>query len=216
MGRNPDIPAMYRIRVIGGLDESWSDRLGGMSITQSSQGEESMITTLQGELMDQAALFGVLKGLYDMRLPVISVECLNTTREDAPSTIMEMRIETRSDYLEFIAAGIHYKYNADERFKLILTSCELTDLNNVLLDFRDLAAGNRATAEIDHLKAMGHVYQQHLGAGGKPIRVAVVIQEEMMASWHKAAPAIDEFELDTLLTSDYAEAKSWLTNGMSV
>jgi len=214
MGPNPDIPAIYRIRVTGGVDESWSDRLGGMSITQSNQGEENMITTLQGELMDQAALFGVLKGLYDMRFPIISVECQDTIREDAPS-LMEVRIEKRSDFLEFIAAGIHDGYNAAEQFKVILTSCELAGLNKVLIDFRDLAEGNREIAKIDHITTMGLVYQQHLGAGGKPIRVAVVVQREMMASWQKDALAIDEFELDTLLTNDYAEAKKWLTSGMS-
>lgn len=214
MGPNPDIPAKYRIRVAGGMDESWSDRLGGMSITQSNQGEESMMTTLQGDLVDEAALFGVLKSLYDMRLPLMSVECLDTIREDAPS-LMEMRIEKRADYLEFIASGIHDVYNAAERFNLILTSCELADLNNVLIDFRDLAAGNRAISEIGYFKAMGHVYRQHLGVGGRAVRIAVVGQEEMVASWQKVAPAINEFELDTLLTSDYAEAKSWLTNEIS-
>ena len=174
-----------------------------------------MMTTLQGDLVDEAALFGVLKSLYDMRLPLVSVECLDTIREEAPS-LMEVRIEKRSDFLEFIAKGIYDGYNAAERFKVILTSCEQADLNKVLIDFRDLAEGNRAIAEIDHLTTMGLVYQQHLGAGGKPIRVAVVVQREMMASWHKVAPAINEFELDTLLTSDYAEAKNWLTYEMSV
>ena len=215
MRPNPDLPAKYRIRVTGGVNESWSDRLGGMSITQSSQGEESMVTTLQGDLVDEAALFGVLKGLYDMRLPLISVECLDTIREEAPS-LMEVRLERRSDYLEFIAAGIHDEYNAAERFHFILMSCELADLNNVLIDLQDLSSGNRAISEIDHIKTMGRVYQQHLGAGGKPIRVAVVGPREIIASWPKGVLVINEFELDTLLTSDYAEAKSWLTRGRTV
>jgi hypothetical protein len=30
------------------------------------------ITTLRGQLPDQAALFGVLNALYDMRLPLLS------------------------------------------------------------------------------------------------------------------------------------------------
>lgn len=68
--------AKYRIRVIGYLDKSWTDRLGGLKIHSSNCEGESIVTTLSGLVIDQAALFGVLKALYDMRFPLISVECL--------------------------------------------------------------------------------------------------------------------------------------------
>jgi hypothetical protein len=42
-----------------------------------------VITSLQGTLIDQAALFGVLMALYDSRLPLLSVEFLG---EDQPVT----------------------------------------------------------------------------------------------------------------------------------
>ena len=71
-----DKPATYCIRVVGYLDENWSDRLGGLRINPSSQEGRTTVTTLSGSLVDQAALFGVLKALYDMRLPLLSVECL--------------------------------------------------------------------------------------------------------------------------------------------
>jgi hypothetical protein len=69
-----DKPASYSIRVIGELDQGWSDRLGGLTITCSSQEGKQTITTLSGSIIDQAALFGVLKALYVMRLPLLSVE----------------------------------------------------------------------------------------------------------------------------------------------
>jgi hypothetical protein len=34
------------------------------------------VTTLSGSILDQAAFFGVLKVLYDICLPLISIECL--------------------------------------------------------------------------------------------------------------------------------------------
>lgn len=71
-----DKPASYSIRVVGELDQSWSDRLGGLTITCSNQQGKQTITTLSGSIIDQAALFGVLKALYDMRLPLVSVEYL--------------------------------------------------------------------------------------------------------------------------------------------
>ncbi len=70
--------AQYTIRVVGFLDQSWSDRLGGMDLLTSQVGENEgkPITVLTGSLFDQAALFGVLNALYDMRLPLLSVECI--------------------------------------------------------------------------------------------------------------------------------------------
>ena len=34
-------------------------------------------TMLEGQLLDQAALTGILNTLYDMQHPLVSVECIN-------------------------------------------------------------------------------------------------------------------------------------------
>ena len=77
MRPNPDLPAKYRIRVTGGVNESWSDRLGGMQIKVERKEENQISTTLIGEIKDQAALSGVLNSLYDLQMAVISVTILN-------------------------------------------------------------------------------------------------------------------------------------------
>ena len=69
-----DLPATYRIRVKGYLDEQWSDRLGGMAIKAIGEAEGAVETILVGWLPDQAALSGVLNALYDLHLPLVSVE----------------------------------------------------------------------------------------------------------------------------------------------
>lgn len=79
-----DSAARYRILVRGQIAPRWADRLEGMSIHFSAQQDEPAITILEGELFDQAALAGVLNTLYDMHLPVLSLECLSAGRQ-APS-----------------------------------------------------------------------------------------------------------------------------------
>ncbi len=76
-GLKLETPATYRIRVQGHLDESWSDRLGGMVITSAFTASRAPMTILVGHLIDQAALCGVLNALYDLHLPLLSVECLD-------------------------------------------------------------------------------------------------------------------------------------------
>ena len=67
-----DRPATYQIQVPGELDESWSDWVTGMTIAVESEGEDPPVTTLTGTV-DQAALHGVLRRLYSLGLPLISV-----------------------------------------------------------------------------------------------------------------------------------------------
>ncbi len=77
-----DSPAYYQIRVQGRIDQTWSDRLEGMAISLSSKDGEPPVTAMEGKLYDQSALAGVLNTLYELRLPVLSVERLPSFQSD--------------------------------------------------------------------------------------------------------------------------------------
>jgi hypothetical protein len=70
-----DRAATYETEVPGHLDESWSDWAGGMTITVESEGAGPPVTTLTGKV-DQAALQGLLRRLYSLGLPLISLVCV--------------------------------------------------------------------------------------------------------------------------------------------
>ena len=71
-----DRPATYQIKVPGHISENWSDWAGGMTIAVESEGDDPPITTLTGAV-DQAALQGLLRRLYSLGLPLISVICVD-------------------------------------------------------------------------------------------------------------------------------------------
>jgi hypothetical protein len=73
-----DRPGKYRICVQGYLDETWSERLGGLRITTSTRGDQKPVTTLVGQVRDQAELAGILNSLYQRHLTLLSVEHLNS------------------------------------------------------------------------------------------------------------------------------------------
>ena len=70
-----DRPAIYQIKVPGHLDESWLDGTNEMTVTTGSDEVGFPITMLTGSF-DQAALLGLLRRLYSLGLPLISVICL--------------------------------------------------------------------------------------------------------------------------------------------
>jgi hypothetical protein len=71
-------PATYQIKVPGHLDESWSEWAGGMAITLENGDDGPPTTTLTGTVADQAALQGLLRRLYSLGLPLISVNRVET------------------------------------------------------------------------------------------------------------------------------------------
>lgn len=70
-------PGLYEIRIKGHLDDRWADWFEGLTFTQESDGT----TILDGPLTDQAALLGVLNGIRDLGLPIISVQCVGPTEK---------------------------------------------------------------------------------------------------------------------------------------
>jgi hypothetical protein len=62
-------PHQYRIRVQGQLDPSWSQELGEVEVRWNDDGDTELISPW----LDQAALHGLLGRLYELGLPLLSV-----------------------------------------------------------------------------------------------------------------------------------------------
>ncbi len=62
-------PARYELRLKGLLDARWADQFAGLTLSHDSDGT----TILAGPVVDQAALYGVLRQVRDLGLPLLSV-----------------------------------------------------------------------------------------------------------------------------------------------
>lgn len=70
--------ANYRIVVEGVLDPMWQPCLGGLAVSEQREPGQPVVTQLEGAIIDQAALEGVLDTLFMLGLRLILVECLST------------------------------------------------------------------------------------------------------------------------------------------
>jgi hypothetical protein len=68
----------YEIRVKGHLDGRWSEWFEGLKITNLESGE----ALLSGEIVDQAALHGVLSRIRDLNVPLLAVRTVDLARQD--------------------------------------------------------------------------------------------------------------------------------------
>jgi len=73
-------PRLYEIRLKGHLDARWTDWFEGLSLSHASDGT----TMLSGPVVDQAALYGVLRKVRDLGLPLVSVIQVEPKPADGP------------------------------------------------------------------------------------------------------------------------------------
>jgi len=66
---DPGQPLVYQIRIKGHLGHHWADWFEGLTLTALDNGD----TLLTGPVADQAALYGLLRKVRDVAMPLLSV-----------------------------------------------------------------------------------------------------------------------------------------------
>jgi hypothetical protein len=74
-------PAVYCIRVQGEVGEGWSEYFTDMDICTEYMPEGQPVSTIFGRARDQAELVCMISLLYEMRLPLLSVEYIDEGSE---------------------------------------------------------------------------------------------------------------------------------------
>jgi hypothetical protein len=72
------LPTVYEIRVKGHLGCQWTEWFGGLTITLEDNG----VTLLTGSVVDQAAMYGLLKKMCGLGMALISVNRVEPEQTD--------------------------------------------------------------------------------------------------------------------------------------
>jgi hypothetical protein len=77
---NQSQPIVYEIRIKGHLSHQWTDWFGSATITLEENGD----TLINCLVVDQAALYGLLKRVRDLGMPLLSVNCVEPGQPNVP------------------------------------------------------------------------------------------------------------------------------------
>ncbi len=95
--RNPKVAPgqspIYQIRLEGYLEQQWAGWFGGLAITLEDNGD----TLLTGPVTDQAALYGLLRKVRDLGLPLLTVTRINPGQTGAADADAADGSHARSD-----------------------------------------------------------------------------------------------------------------------
>src|SRR6266568_1171195 len=93
---DPGQPLDYQIRIKGQLGRQWTDWFGGLTLTLEDNGE----TLLTGPVVDQAALYGLLRKVRDVAMPLLSVVCVTPGQAEASDVTQEMNDRIKANVEE--------------------------------------------------------------------------------------------------------------------
>lgn len=74
-------PATYRVRIVGRVNNGWSDFMSNMEESYEQE-NGATVTTITGIVRDQAALHGLLERIRDLNLTLLSVACDGPCSQD--------------------------------------------------------------------------------------------------------------------------------------
>ena len=73
LGRDPDKPKVFQIKIKGHLGQQWMNWFEGLTIALEEDGN----TLLSGSIIDQSALHGILKKIRDLGMPLLSINSVD-------------------------------------------------------------------------------------------------------------------------------------------
>ena len=71
----------YQIKIAGQPSENWSDWINEMDVQSEADATGLITTTLTGTV-DQAALIGLLRQLYYLGYPLMTVNCIQSRKKE--------------------------------------------------------------------------------------------------------------------------------------
>lgn len=77
----PGPPNVYQVRLKGHLDDRWAEACDGLTVTREETGD----TLLTIPVVDQAALYGLLRKLRDLGAPLVSINPAGPNRPEEAS-----------------------------------------------------------------------------------------------------------------------------------
>lgn len=75
-------PVKYEVQILGRLDPTWITQIPVENVRQIPGSETGPITVFTATFRDQAELRGLLDRIYNLNLPLFSVQCIGARDGD--------------------------------------------------------------------------------------------------------------------------------------
>ena len=199
-------PLVYQIRIECHLDDQWADCFSGMTITPEENGD----TLLTGPVVDQAALFGLLKKVRDFGIPLISIVRVESSRPD----ILPIPLEKEKR----MKAIIYTQYGSPDVLQLMDIPMPEPKENQILVKVRAASINALDYRRFEGLSFMGRLMEEKmLKSIGKPLGADIAgVVEAVGANVKQFKPGDEVFGTAAGSRGGFAEYAISSENGLAL
>lgn len=116
----------------------------------------------------------------------------------------------RKDHIHVPVHGEFDLASAIKIFERIFDTCQVSGINRVLLDTRQMQGTISATERIVQGLSLENPYQAYRSAGCKPIRLAILSTKDRLTPYHPLSDTLSQLDLATSAFTDPAKVLGWL------
>lgn len=123
---------------------------------------------------------------------------------------LELKILQRNAYLEVLVSGKFDRQDAANAFPEVLTTCRLTGLSKVIIDFRAVQGTAGTIEKIVYVLEIEKHYLKYLSSGGQALQIAYVGKAPLITAYQPESAVAESSGLPFRLFHDMNEALAWL------
>ena len=121
---------------------------------------------------------------------------------------IDVKMIQHSDYLEFVVTGSYDHNDAINKFLYVLEAGSHTELDKVLIDYRELQREDSATFKGLYAYGVENHYLKYLESGGHKLQFAYV--GPIVMSWEPGMEVAEQGKLPFKLFQNINDALEWL------
>ena len=123
---------------------------------------------------------------------------------------LEVEIIQHKDYVEAIVSGEYDMQEAVDKFALILSTCQITGLSKVLIDFRKLHGKIYAVQKIIYTHQVIDKLKNYFASRDKDLHFAYVGKAPQISTYEPGLEIVERERIQAIVTDDINEAFEWL------
>ena len=123
---------------------------------------------------------------------------------------LEVEIIQHKEYVEAIVSGEYDMQEAVDKFALILSTCQITGLSKVLINFRKLHGKIYAVQKIIYTHQVIDKIKNYFASRDKDLQFAYVGKAPQISTYEPGLEIAERERIQAIVTDDINEAFEWL------
>lgn len=123
---------------------------------------------------------------------------------------IDVRVIPQNDFLKIVVSGAYDMQEAIDKFLYVFTTCRLTGLSKVCIDFSGLNGLPAAIEKMIYAFGIKDHYNKYIAMGGQKLMIAYVGNKPFVSDYEPGLKIVKDANMPFELFTNITEAYKWL------